>query len=101
MGRWRREVKPGAARQEDIFLHLIQVGDRKLKNMSEAKVTTSSPRTEVAFTAGGKTVALSFAATGKVGGHVRITRGGQVMVDRDLTKDVMPQTSVATVNGDR
>ena len=101
MGRWRMEVKPGAARQEDIFLHLMQVGDRKLKSMSEAKVTTSSPRTEVTFPAGGKTVALSFSATGKAGGHVRITKGGQVLVDRDLTKDVMPQTSVATVSGDR
>lgn len=33
MGQWRVEVSPGAARKEDCFLHIIQVGDRQLEQM--------------------------------------------------------------------
>jgi heparin/heparan-sulfate lyase len=96
MGRWRMEVKPGSPRAEDVFLHLIQVGDQKLEQMSEAKVTTASAKAEVTFSAGDRAVTLSFAAAGDIAGHIRIVSGHQALVDRDLAREVMPQKGLAT-----
>jgi len=97
MGRWRMEVRPGKPRTEDIFLHLIQVGDQKLERMSEAKAVTAPGRAEVTFVAGERTVTLSFATTGDVSGHIRIAKGEQVLMDRDLTTEVMGQVGLAAV----
>jgi len=94
-GRWRMEVKPGSPRKEDVFLHLIQVGDQTLQAMCETQVTTGDGTATVTFDALGKSVTLSFATVGDVGGHMRISRGGQVLVDRDLTQEVMPQAGLA------
>lgn len=96
MGRWRMEVKPGAPREEDVFLHLIQVGDQTLAQMSEARVKTSSGRAEVTFTAGDREVTVAFTTTGEVGGHIRIARGAQTLVNRALTREVMPQQGLAS-----
>ena len=94
-GRWRMEVKPGSPRKEDIFLHLIQVGDQSLQAMCDAQVTTAGGTATITFDALGKSVTLSFATVGAVGGHIRITRDTEVQVDRDLTQEIMPQAGLA------
>ena len=95
MGRWRVEVSPGSPRTEDVFLHLIQVGDQTLQGMCEARASMADGAATVTFTAHDRAVALSFPAAGDVGGHVHISRAGEVLVDRPLTGGVMPQTGVA------
>jgi hypothetical protein len=96
MGRWRVEVRPGAARTDDIFLHLIQVGDQSLQSMSDAQVDTGADGiVTLTFDASGRTVTLRLPTTGEVGGHIRITQGEQVLVDRPLTQQVMAQTGLA------
>ena len=45
-----------------------------------------------------KSVILSFATTGDVSGHITITKAGQVLVDRDLTQQVMPQEGLASLD---
>ncbi len=97
MGRWRIEVKPGSAREEDIFLHLIQVGDQALEAMGEVQAQTTGDRAEVRFNAEGRDVVLSFATTGEIGGHIRICENGQALVDRELTGEVMPQSGLASL----
>jgi len=98
MGRWRMEVKPGTAREEDVFLHLIQVGDQTLEAMSDTQVATTDNRATVIFDTVDKSVILSFATTGDVSGHITITKAGQVLVDRDLTRQVMPQEGLASLD---
>lgn len=89
------EVKPGSPRTEDIFLHLIQVGDQSLQTMSDAKTTTGHGVATVTFDTADKTATLSFATTGNTGGHVTLTRGDEMLVDRALTNDVAPQAGLA------
>lgn len=99
MGRCRMEVKPGSPRAKDVFMHLIQVGDQSLEAMSDASVTTTDDTAQVAFDAGDKSVELSFATTGDIAGHIRISAGAKVLVDRELTQQVMPQAGLASLDG--
>jgi|LSQX01.1.fsa_nt_gb hypothetical protein len=96
MGRWRVEVRPGTARTHDAFLHLIQVGDQSLQNMSDAQVNTAADGTvTLTFDASGRTVTLSLPTTGDIGGHIGITEDGQTLVDRPLAQEVTPQEGMA------
>lgn len=97
MGRWRMEVKPGSARTDDVFLHLIQVGDQSPEAMCEARVQAGDGGVEVSFAAGEKSVRLGLSSTGGVGGHLVITRGDETLVDRELTREVVPQEGLASV----
>ena len=94
MGRWRMEVRPGAAREEDLFLHVLQVGDQTLSAMVDTHLNVSRGMVEVAFDAGEKHIRLQFAAQGDVSGHIRIQRQGQTILDRPLIDHVMPQTGL-------
>ena len=95
MGRWRMEVRPGTARKEDLFLHLIQVGDQSLCAMSEADVTATEPNVELSFSGTDVDVFVSFAARGDIGGHVTCVRNGEPVVDKDLALDVQAQAGLA------
>lgn len=98
MGRWRMEVRPGNSRTEDVFLHIIQVGDQTLAAMSPAEAVMEGGIAHVSFQAGDQAISLEFGATGPVGGHIRIARGDAVLVDRPLTNEVMPQQWLATAH---
>ena len=95
MGRWRVEVKPGQAREQDYFLHLIQTSDQTVEKMVGSKVSETANRVQLTFTVGARTYTIALNKTGEVGGHIRITEGRQVLVDRDLTREIMPQAGLA------
>ncbi len=81
MGRWRVEVKPGAARREDVFLHLLEVGSGGLKEMAPAAVRRVGDAVELRFEPGAKTVTILFATRGAAAADIRIApfllrRGG-------------------------
>ncbi|MBI3944756.1 MAG: hypothetical protein HY321_02470 [Armatimonadetes bacterium] len=44
---------------------------------------------------GARSYAISLNKRGDVGGRIRITEGGKVLVDRALTQSVMPQSGLA------
>jgi len=92
MGRWRVEVRPGTPRREDVFLHLIQVGNGGSAGITPCNVREEGGDVEMSFNAGARRVALKFASRGPVGGAIRIERAGKILVDRRLTETVMPQT---------
>ena len=93
-GNWRVEVKPGAPRAEDVFLHLIQVGDQTLEAPAHAQLLEQDGQVGVRLDAGGKSVRVAFGASGSPSGHVRIAAGKDSLVDRDFTEDVMPQAGL-------
>ncbi|MBI3944634.1 MAG: heparinase II/III family protein [Armatimonadetes bacterium] len=95
MGRWRVEVKPGAAREEDCFLHLIQASDQAVEKMVKSRVRDRGDRIELVFAANGRSYTITLNKAGAVGGRIHITKGGEVLVDRPLTQDVMPQAGLA------
>lgn len=74
MGRWRVEVKPGAAKREDLFLHLLEVGSPGLKEMVPAAVRRAGDAVELRFEAGAKTVTIVFATRGAAAADIRIAR---------------------------
>ena len=47
------------------------------------------------FQAGKASVRVLFDREGEVGGHIRIAEGGEVLVDRPLTREVMPQIGLS------
>jgi heparin/heparan-sulfate lyase len=59
-GRWRMEVSPGDAREEDLFLHVIEVGERSLGSMTETNLVESAGLAGVSLMAAGRKVTLTF-----------------------------------------
>ena len=92
MGRWRVEVKPVHARTEDCFLHLIQVGNRKLQVISPGTFEDSPTSLRVTVKTGDRTCTVTFKKSGEVGGHIQMTRSSETLLDRALTSRVMQQT---------
>jgi len=97
MGRWRVEVKPGAARSEDVFLHLIQVSDQSVTKMADSRVSETGEQIELTFTTGERTYTVALNKTGDVGGRLRITEDEKALFDQELTREVQPQTGLAQV----
>lgn len=96
MGNWRIEVVPGNPRKEDVFLHLLQVGDRnRLGEMGLAERVETAEGVGVKFEAGGKVCTVSFAVQGEPAGRIQIVSGGRTLVDRELSRRVQPQSGLA------
>ena len=64
MGQWRVEVAPGAARKDDYFLHVIQVGDQQLAQMVDVQPIEDGTSLGVRITCAGQPVTITFATTG-------------------------------------
>jgi heparin/heparan-sulfate lyase len=66
MGQWRVEISPGTARQEDFFLHVIQVGDQQLQKMDETELVEKGTWRGVRWASGKGTVAVTFDTIGEL-----------------------------------
>src|ERR1039458_9206001 len=92
LGQWRVEISPQEARTEDVFLHLIQTGERSLARMVPSRLVRASGQAGVWFrTASDDEWEVRFADSGPVSGLISHKRGGAVLLDRELTRTVMPQ----------
>ena len=85
-GQWRMEVTPGTPALDDIFLHLIQVGDPSLQAMVDSTTLKSDGSVGVKFTYADTEYEITFNTVGDVGGTLSIHRGGQRIVDVHLTE---------------
>ena len=95
LGQWRIEVSPGDQRKEDLFLHVIQVGDRtELTAMSPVELIREGETAGARIQCGGRTWEVRFATQGDAGGHIRIVDAGRVVMDRALAGDVTPQVGL-------
>ena len=92
MGQWRVEVTPAVARQTDLFLHVIQVGDRGLARMDETALLEKRGSCGVRLSAAGRTWEVTFDVTGPLGGRIR--RSGAAAIDRPLATTVRPQHGI-------
>ena len=95
LGNWRMEVSPGSARKKDVFLHFIQVGDSTLEAIGRAELIEEDDFIGVRFSAGDKTALVTFAVEGEPSGHIVIKSGEKTLVDRELTREVMPQAGLS------
>jgi hypothetical protein len=95
LGQWRVEVSPAEADTNDVFLHLIQAGERAtLEEMTPCEVLREGDCAGVHFTAGDREVHVLFSTTGAPTGHIRIVGPAGVLADRDLAREVAPQVGL-------
>ena len=77
----------------DLFLHVIQVGDRQLEAMDGARLLKTSNTCGVRLTADSGTWEITFNSTGELGGHVKRS-GGPGGIDSRLATAVQQQTGI-------
>jgi|LSQX01.1.fsa_nt_gb heparin/heparan-sulfate lyase len=95
LGRWRVEVSPKVAKEEDSFLHFIQVSDKTIENMSESKVSEKQGVFTVLFTYRDFSYEITVNKTGDIGGHIKIKEKNRIVVDRPLADNIMAQKELA------
>ncbi len=93
MGQWRVEVTPGAPREQDVFLHVIAVGDQKLDALDEMTSIDGDQTYGVRLTAGGRTWEVTFNSTGPLGGRIS-SSGGPRSINAPLATTVQPQSGI-------
>jgi len=94
MGQWRVEVTPASPRKGDVFLHVIQVGDRRLEAMDETRLLKTSNMCGVRLTADSGTWEITFDSAGELGGHLK-RFGGPRGIDVRLAAAVQEQTGIS------
>lgn len=71
MGRWRMEVQPGQPRESDVFLHVLEVGDKTRKSTANPQVETNDENVTLHLvTPDGQAVTLRFNRKGTLGGSI-------------------------------
>ena len=60
VGQWRVEVTPGTERTDDVFMHIIQVGDEKLGSLPKTKTFEDESVIGVEFKYNGKSYRMAF-----------------------------------------
>ena len=93
MGRWRMEVSPAEARAEDVFLHVIEVGEEDLAAPSDIESIAGDGACGVKVQAGGATWEVIFNADGPLGGHIKRSGPGRP-IDRALPTTVQKQVGI-------
>ena len=91
LGQWRVEVTPSQPASEDIFLHLIQVGDHTLNTMVNTELLQIGEMTGVRFEYNSKKYEVMFATNGSPAGKITITEIGRTIRDEVLTNKVKAQ----------
>jgi len=93
MGQWRVEVTPGKPRKEDIFLHVIQVGNQTLKSMDSIQKIDTEAQVGIRITIDDGTWQVMFNKAGSLAGHIKRI-GGKKNIDAQLTDRVQRQAGI-------
>ena len=71
LGHWRMEVSPQTASKEDLFMHIIQVGDKNLSDLPDTETFETATQIGVKFTYLGKDHTLTFDKTKSYGCRIQ------------------------------
>jgi heparin/heparan-sulfate lyase len=93
LGQWRIEVTPGTANRDDLFLHLLQVGDTTLQSMVNSKPIHSDDMVGVRFVHDKKEYELLFSTIDKAGGIISINQNGEQILEENFSDKVKPQST--------
>ena len=72
LGQWRMEVKPGTAAKNDVFMHIIQVGDESLSALPATMTFNTASEAGVEFDYNGKSWRIAFDKTKTYGCNIDI-----------------------------
>jgi len=91
MGQWRIEVTPDEAATDDVFLHLIQVGDTSLTSMVNSNLIKKDDMIGVQFSYNDRGFRIVFNHRDSAGGEITITKDGEKIFSEVFTDRVKPQ----------
>jgi hypothetical protein len=91
LGQWRVEVSPGKPNTDDMFLHLIQVGDTSLESMVVSAPVTTDDMTGLRFTHENKEYEVMFNTDKEAGGRISISRDGRQILKDEFSIKVEKQ----------
>jgi len=91
LGQWRIEVTPDKLSADDIFLHLIQVGDTSLKSMVDSEPIECDDMVGVRFVLKDKKYEVMFITKNEVGGIISISKDGQKIIEEYFSDQVKVQ----------
>lgn len=91
LGQWRIEVSPGKPATDNVFLHLIQVGDISLQSMIDSEMVKTDTMTGVKFIYKDKEYEVMFFTKNKVGGKISINQNGRKIMEENFTDKVKSQ----------
>lgn len=92
---WQVTVERKSPAKKEQFLHVIHVGEAEGYRAPRVERIEGGGAVGALIHADGLTYRVTFNATGPVGGRVTVTKGGEVLIDKDLTTEVQPQTGYA------
>jgi hypothetical protein len=84
-------VIPGEANRDDIFLHLLQVGDTTLTSMDNSIPLQIEDMVGVRFAHENNEYEVMFSVQDKVGGNISIHQNGQKILKENFSDRVKPQ----------
>lgn len=90
-GQWRIEVTPGSSNKDDIFLHILQVGDTTLQAMVNTTLSKTDDMVGVRFVHEEKEYKVMFAIKDRAGGEISIHQSGQKILGEKFSENVKPQ----------
>jgi hypothetical protein len=91
-GSWRIEVRPKRPAARDCFLHVLQVLREDKDPIATVSCQDAPDRAQATVALPEFTYVISFAKTGEVGGHIRITdREGKVVADADFARKIVQE----------
>lgn len=96
-GQWRVEVKPSTPVKDDLFLHVIQVGDRadNITSIPSAKKIEEGDRKGVQFKYNEKEYKILFNTSGTDGGKITVITNGRLSIDEEFTDSIKPQSGLS------
>lgn len=95
-GCYRMEISSDNANKKELFLHLIEVGDKhELTKMTLSRFINKRNKAGIEFDTRETTVRILFNRDGEVGGNIRITRGSKTIIKQKLTNQVLEQQGLA------
>jgi heparin/heparan-sulfate lyase len=94
LGQWRVEVSPAEENEVDLFLHLIEVGDRGTESSTGATLIRKGDQVGVDIRAGEHRWAVVFGTEGRASGRVTRWLNGSEEFSRELIQEVEPQSGL-------
>ena len=87
------DTYPGQPREADIFLHVLQVGDRNMQTMDRLELVQEDGRAGVRIECDRAKWEVLFHTKGDLGGHIRRDGDGPA-IDVPLSSSVLPQAGI-------
>jgi hypothetical protein len=88
---WRLEVEPAEAHTRDCFFHLLFITDESVPEPPAVERIEDGGRLGAKFSLGERSVTVLFNTEGALGGHLTVTRGGEMVHDAPLAPDIAVQ----------